>query len=40
MLAAQGIRMAGRYARWNFQGITDSLRDGFLAGQALRLGAG
>jgi protoporphyrinogen oxidase len=40
VLAAQGIRMAGRYARWNFQGITDSLRDGFLAGQALKLGAG
>lgn len=37
-LAAHDIRVAGRYARWSFQGITDSLRDGFLAGQALRLG--
>lgn len=37
-LATHDIRVAGRYARWSFQGITDSLRDGFLAGQALRLG--
>jgi protoporphyrinogen oxidase len=38
-LAGHDIRMAGRYARWTFQGILDSLRDGFLAGQALRQGA-
>ena len=38
-LAEHDIRVAGRYARWNFQGITDSLRDGFLAGQALRMNA-
>ncbi|MGE0806092.1 MAG: NAD(P)/FAD-dependent oxidoreductase [Burkholderiaceae bacterium] len=38
-LAGHGIRVAGRYARWHFQGITDSLRDGLLAGQALKLAA-
>jgi len=37
LLAAHDIRMVGRYARWQFQGIADSLRDGFLAGQTLRL---
>jgi protoporphyrinogen oxidase len=36
-LAEYGVLMVGRYARWNFQGITDSLRDGFLAGQRLKL---
>ncbi len=40
VLRAQGIRMAGRYARWSFQGIADSLRDGLLAGHALRIDAG
>jgi protoporphyrinogen oxidase len=39
LLAARDIRMTGRYARWHFQGIADSLRDGLLAGQALRIGA-
>ena len=38
-LAGHGIRLAGRYARWSFQGIADSLRDGYLAGLALRAGA-
>ena len=38
-LAGHGIRVAGRYARWSFQGIADSLRDGYLAGLALRAGA-
>jgi protoporphyrinogen oxidase len=38
-LAAHGIRLAGRYARWHFQGIADSLRDGLLAGHALRMAA-
>ncbi|MBN9427505.1 MAG: FAD-dependent oxidoreductase [Burkholderiales bacterium] len=38
-LAEHGIRVAGRYARWHFQGITDSLRDGLLAGHALRFAA-
>jgi len=36
-LSQHEIQVAGRYARWAFQGITDSLRDGFLAGQALRV---
>jgi protoporphyrinogen oxidase len=35
-LAAHDVFVAGRYARWTFQGIADSLRDGFLAGHALR----
>ena len=30
------IQMVGRYARWNFQGIADSIRDGFIVGAALR----
>ena len=38
-LAAHGVRLAGRYARWHFQGIADSLRDGLLAGHALRISA-
>jgi hypothetical protein len=36
LLAGQGIAMAGRYGTWKFQGIADSLRDGFAAGAALR----
>jgi protoporphyrinogen oxidase len=35
-LAQMGIFMVGRYARWEFQGIADSIRDGFYAGAALR----
>jgi hypothetical protein len=27
--------MAGRYARWKFQGISDSLLEGIEAGEAL-----
>lgn len=34
-LAGHGILMAGRYGQWRFQGIADSLRDGFAAGAAL-----
>ncbi len=34
-LRKQGIFQVGRYARWVFQGIADSLRDGFFAGAAL-----
>ncbi len=30
------IQMVGRYARWNFQGIADSIRDGFMVGAAVR----
>jgi hypothetical protein len=29
--------MVGRYGRWIFQGIADSLRDGLFVGAALRL---
>ncbi len=32
LLASRGIFMTGRYGRWRFQGIADSIRDGFLAG--------
>lgn len=38
-LRAQGILMTGRYGKWKFQGIADSLRDGIYAGAALRPGA-
>lgn len=35
-LAEQDIVMVGRYARWVFQGIADSLRDGLVVGATLR----
>ena len=35
-LEAAGIYQVGRYARWTFQGIADSIRDGLFAGAALR----
>jgi hypothetical protein len=35
-LAAQGITQVGRYGRWRFQGIAQSIRDGLAAGQAPR----
>jgi protoporphyrinogen oxidase len=35
-LEEHDIQMVGRYARWVFQGIADSLRDGFFVGAALR----
>lgn len=31
-LHSHGIYMVGRYARWAFQGIAESIRDGFIAG--------
>jgi protoporphyrinogen oxidase len=31
-----GIYQVGRYGRWVFQGIADSIRDGFIAGSAFR----
>ena len=37
-LEAKGIFMVGRYGRWIFQGIADSIRDGFMAGGALSTG--
>ncbi len=35
-LGAQGITQVGRYGRWRFQGIAQSIRDGLAAGQAAR----
>jgi len=34
-LAEHNIVQVGRFARWNFQGIADSIRDGFIAGAAV-----
>jgi protoporphyrinogen oxidase len=34
-LAARDIWMVGRYARWTFQGIADSIRDGLVTGSVL-----
>ncbi|MGA3324960.1 MAG: FAD-dependent oxidoreductase [Terriglobia bacterium] len=36
-LEGQDIQMVGRYARWTFQGIADSLRDGLYVRAANRL---
>ena len=33
-LQRMGIYQIGRYGRWNFQGIADSIRDGFVAGNS------
>ena len=35
-LAEHGIVQLGRYGRWVFQGIADSIRDGFIAGSAFK----
>jgi protoporphyrinogen oxidase len=35
-LEAQGIYQVGRFARWTFQGIADSIRDGLMAQGAIR----
>lgn len=35
MLEMHGIYQVGRYARWNFQGIADSIRDGLWVGASL-----
>lgn len=37
-LEQRDVTMVGRYGRWIFQGIADSLRDGFFVGAALRSG--
>jgi protoporphyrinogen oxidase len=37
-LAASDIHSSGRYGRWNFQGIAESLREGLLIGNAQSLG--
>jgi protoporphyrinogen oxidase len=36
LLQEHDIYMVGRYARWIFQGIADSIKDGFYAGASLR----
>jgi protoporphyrinogen oxidase len=36
MLEDQEIYQIGRYGRWLFQGIADSIRDGFVAGSSFR----
>ena len=38
-LEEHDIQMVGRYARWVFQGIADSLRDGLYVGAANRPGS-
>jgi protoporphyrinogen oxidase len=35
LLESRGVFPVGRYARWVFQGIADSIRDGFAAGASL-----
>lgn len=35
-LESHGIYQVGRYGRWIFQGIADSIKDGFFAGSSLR----
>lgn len=35
-LEENDILMTGRYGKWEFQGIADSIQDGFIAGAALR----
>jgi protoporphyrinogen oxidase len=37
VLEEHGIYMVGRYARWTFQGIAESIRDGFIAGSSFRV---
>ena len=36
-LESRGVTMVGRFARWKFQGIAESARDGYAAGAALRV---
>jgi hypothetical protein len=36
ILAGAGIHAVGRYGRWVFQGIADSIRDGLVTGAAIR----
>lgn len=38
VLGAHGVQQVGRYGRWTFQGIADSIRDGLAVGAALRAG--
>ena|ERR1039458_1273302 len=36
LLEEEGVYMVGRYARWSFQGIAKSIRDGFVAGASFK----
>jgi protoporphyrinogen oxidase len=36
ILEDNGVYQLGRYGRWRFQGIADSIRDGFVAGSSFR----
>ena len=36
LLEQQDIYQVGRYGRWIFQGIADSIRDGFIVGSSFR----
>jgi hypothetical protein len=36
LLEDHGIYQLGRYGRWRFQGIADSIKDGFVAGSSFR----
>jgi protoporphyrinogen oxidase len=36
LLEDKGVYQIGRYGRWRFQGIADSIRDGFVAGSSFR----
>lgn len=40
VLAGMGVQQVGRYARWHFQGIADSVADGLAAGRASAAGRG
>ncbi len=35
-LGNENLHMVGRYGRWTFQGIADSIRDGLIAGAVFR----
>ena len=35
-LEKHGIYQAGRYGRWTFQGVADSIREGLIAGETFR----
>ncbi|MEM2370841.1 MAG: protoporphyrinogen oxidase-like protein, partial [Candidatus Bathyarchaeia archaeon] len=37
-LEKHDIYQIGRFARWTFQGIADSIRDGLIAGASMRRG--
>lgn len=38
-LSARGIEQVGRYGRWHFQGIAESIAEGLAAGRALAAGS-